>query len=863
MGDLIGAILGLILRLLMAIVSTIWSVITYIFSLVLKAIGNKAEQNKVKKLQLLLLEIEEKQRENAFIKHHAMEVLNVIDTNSKECREVTQLINYCSETETLLHDDYEILKRDLNTLSSDSLKMVINKSQSIIEHLSSIHYPIENSHLEEIERHSASGGRFIDSLLTFANVKGVSKSGEHIWTYSTTKSFCKLEFDESKQLIRITATPLNKVKFEDNPRHPWQYSEPDTMAYFNREHELEFQITRKISEIDHYDVNEIFVYMQRLLTKKELNHYARKQVLSIREAEDLDCNVFPELTNNRFIPTAPPPAEFMPDSEKMYGGKQRWAQLLDVERAGMLQAEGFLIGKIGYGSYLYTGRYDSHILTIASVGSGKGTGVVIPNLLRHVGSAVVLDPKGENLITTAHKRSLMGNKVYYFDPWDVISYYDTKYRRNVVPEAIKAHINPFDFLIPYAPNLGDNARMLASAMILRTDPNGDYFYNGAESFITKLIVYICTFYPIGDKHRNLILLRELITMPPKELLRNVLEPNYNKLIAKGQTPHQLFTELLSWLKTNIESKAKSFNDIYSFAIQGTEYITSPQVAEALKDSNIDILKLKTSPMSLYLILDMDKLLFVSEMYKPLVRVIITTCMFGASTKENATHKLLFMLDEIAQLGNLQYLPNLMSIYRSKGVVVWTIWQNLEQMQKNYEKDWQSMIGNCDVQQYFGVNDQATAELVSKAAGNTTIYKEAYATTSGETRGETIAKTFSDQTGWSKGSSAGTNRSHTYQGFNFSMTEGDSKSTNDSISGGSSYAFSRSIQISTSQTKGTTLTKESVPLITPYEVMSGGAYGVQFVFYRSKCVFPILSGKIKYYQDLEFFGEASENLTRYC
>ena len=271
MGELIGAIFGLLIRIVMAIVSVIWNVITFVFSLFFTAIGNKTERNKVKKLQLLLSEIEEKQSANTSIRCHAMEVLDAVDENSKESREVMQLINYCSETETLLHDDYEILNRDLNSLSSESLPMVINKSQSIIDHLSSIRYPIDNRRLEEIEKHSASGSRFIDSLLAYANVKGVTKSDEHIWTYSTAQSLCKLEYDEPKQIVRITATPLNRVKFEDNPGHPWQYSEPNTLAYFNREHELEFQITRKISEIDHYDVNEIFVYMQRLMTKNELN----------------------------------------------------------------------------------------------------------------------------------------------------------------------------------------------------------------------------------------------------------------------------------------------------------------------------------------------------------------------------------------------------------------------------------------------------------------------------------------------------------------------------------------------------------------------------------------------------------------
>ena len=76
----------------------------------------------------------------------------------------------------------------------------------------------------------------------------------------------------------------------------------------------------------------------------------------------------------------------------------------------------------------------------------------------------------------------------------------------------------------------------------------------------------------------------------------------------------------------------------------------------------------------------------------------------------------------------------------------------------------------------------------------------------------------------------------------------------------SFSFSQSIQFGTSKTSGKTITKECVPLISPYDVTTGNAYDVQFVFYKNKCPYPILSGKIKYYKDLEFYGEFTKNVT---
>jgi type IV secretory pathway TraG/TraD family ATPase VirD4 len=103
----------------------------------------------------------------------------------------------------------------------------------------------------------------------------------------------------------------------------------------------------------------------------------------------------------------------------------------------MLSQKGFILGKMGYGSFIYSGDYSGHLLTMAAPGSGKGVGVVIPNLLRHRGSAIVLDPKGENYIVTAQQRRKLGNVVYYYDPWEVMGYYPGANLANT----IKAKIN--------------------------------------------------------------------------------------------------------------------------------------------------------------------------------------------------------------------------------------------------------------------------------------------------------------------------------------------------------------------------------------------------------------------------------------
>lgn len=80
--------------------------------------------------------------------------------------------------------------------------------------------------------------------------------------------------------------------------------------------------------------------------------------------------------------------------------------------------------------YEYEG--DESLITVARPGRGKSQALVVRNLLRHKGPAVVLDVKPELYKLTAGWRSQGGRPVVYFRPTDVVR---------------SAHFNPFD-LIP-------------------------------------------------------------------------------------------------------------------------------------------------------------------------------------------------------------------------------------------------------------------------------------------------------------------------------------------------------------------------------------------------------------------------------
>ena len=60
---------------------------------------------------------------------------------------------------------------------------------------------------------------------------------------------------------------------------------------------------------------------------------------------------------------------------------------------------------------------DRHVVTVAGSRAGKSSTVLIPNLLRYPGSAIVLDPKGELARATAEHRRRRFGPVYVLDPF--------------------------------------------------------------------------------------------------------------------------------------------------------------------------------------------------------------------------------------------------------------------------------------------------------------------------------------------------------------------------------------------------------------------------------------------------------------
>ena len=91
----------------------------------------------------------------------------------------------------------------------------------------------------------------------------------------------------------------------------------------------------------------------------------------------------------------------------------------------------------------------------------------------------------------------------------------------------------------------------------------------------------------------------------------------------------------------------------------------------------------------------------------------------------------FVMDEFANVALPDEFDKLLSTMRSREISVSIIIQNLAQLKALFEKQWESIVGNCDEFLYLGGNETSTHKLISESyLGKATIDTNTYGKSSG-------------------------------------------------------------------------------------------------------------------------------------
>lgn len=389
-------------------------------------------------------------------------------------------------------------------------------------------------------------------------------------------------------------------------------------------------------------------------------------------------------------------------------GSAKWATAALLRQRGLVGEQGLTLGYFPESEGVLALQYkgDRHLLTVAPTRAGKGVSAIIPNLLTYRGSALVIDPKGENALITALRRGKgdparsiegLGQKVHVVDPWGLAT---------AVTGA--ACFNPLDWLDTSSPDIGENAMMLADSLVV-PPPGGskDPFWDEeAKALLMGFILHVATS-PKEGANRHLGRVRDILTLPVgmfNDLLQDMLD-SPNPIVASAAARTAGKEEKL---QANVISSAQSH----------THFLDSPSLRHSLSRSDFRFEDLKREPTTVYLVLPADRLNTFGRWLRLLIQQAITVT--ARNIAEKPPLPILFMLDEMAALGRLAMVEQAYGLMAGFGMQLWGIVQDLSQLHRIYGDGWQTFIGNAGVLQYFGSRDKMTAEYFSDLCGMATV-----------------------------------------------------------------------------------------------------------------------------------------------
>ena len=153
-------------------------------------------------------------------------------------------------------------------------------------------------------------------------------------------------------------------------------------------------------------------------------------------------------------------------------------------------------------------------------------------------------------------------------------------------------------------------------------------------------------------------------------------------------------------------------------------------------SALSLDRLKSEFVSVYLVLPAERL----STYRRWLRLMIGCGLLAMTrTRTPPRHRVLFLLDEFANLGRMAPVEDAISLVGGFGVTFWLILQDLSQLKAHYRDRWETFEGSAQVIQAFGTNDLFTAEHLSKRLGDATIHVESENLSAGISRGRSSSR----------------------------------------------------------------------------------------------------------------------------
>ena len=358
-------------------------------------------------------------------------------------------------------------------------------------------------------------------------------------------------------------------------------------------------------------------------------------------------------------------------------------------------------------------RRNLNILVCGGSGAGKTRFFAKPNIMNANTSFVCLDPKGELLRDTGN---LLREKGYDIKVIDLIN-------------MEKSHCyNPF----VYIRNDNDVQRLVTN-LFKNTTPKGsqsqDPFWDqAAQMLLLALVFYL--HYEAPEDEQNFPMVMEMIrsgeVMEDNDEYRSPLDELFDRL--EMREPDHI---ALKYYRNYRSGSGKTLKSIQITLVSRLEKFNLDSLASITQTDEMELWSLGEKRTAIFAVIpDND------SSFNFIVGLLYTQLFQQLYYQADVVHggrlpiHVHFVMDEFANVALPDEFDKLLATMRSREISVSIIIQNLAQLKTLFEKQWESILGNCDEFIYLGGNEQSTHEYVSKLLGKETIDTNTYGQSKG-------------------------------------------------------------------------------------------------------------------------------------
>lgn len=395
-------------------------------------------------------------------------------------------------------------------------------------------------------------------------------------------------------------------------------------------------------------------------------------------------------------------------------GSAKFAGHKELEYAGFYDASS---NKILSGNYLGRDLYLplKNKLTLSPQGGGKTSCSSVNVLLTHPGNTFVFDIKGELWATTARfRREVLGKEIVAIDPYNIRQIPD--FAKGKSPELLKEYcFNPFDWIPEYQGMRDRMINSFAASFIINEGGTVQHFDDNAKILIRGYIDYMVQALP--KEARNLSTLYELLSEHQGQAQETFAY--MSRLTGRAQAAANQISRVGS----------EERGSILSTSYRQIDWMSDYNVKACLAQSNFDLKKFITGNMDIFVILPEDQIKEHQRFVRMLLSLIVSQIVQIVPSSLPQT-KMLFLLDELAQLGYCPDVEQAIEVLRARKLVVWTVFQTLSQI-KLYKKP--DLFLGSPIKQIFTNDDVETMQWVQTLGGKKTILTKTLSTNEGDSR----------------------------------------------------------------------------------------------------------------------------------